>query len=346
MTYKELLEQARPNVGPYCTACPVCNGRACGAQVPGPGAKGSGDVAIRNFEAWQKIRVNMNTIAENNTPDTSFSFFGLNMKYPVFAGPVGAVNLHYGDKLNDITYNDILVSAAAQAGIAAFTGDGTNAEVMKAATKAVQKAGGIGIPTVKPWDINTLEEKFALVKASGCFAVAMDVDAAGLPFLQGLTPPAGSKTVTELREIIKESGKPFIIKGIMTVQGALDAKEAGASAIVVSNHGGRVQDQTPSTAEVLEEIADAAGGDMMILVDGGIRSGTDVFKALALGADAVLIARPYVTAVYGGGEEGVKLYTEKIGKELADTMKMCGVSKLSDISKDNLFKPSSAYVRF
>ena len=259
MTYKELLEQARPNVGPYCTACPVCNGRACGAQVPGPGAKGSGDVAIRNFEAWQKIRVNMNTIAENNTPDTSFSFFGLNMKYPVFAGPVGAVNLHYGDKLNDITYNDILVSAAAQAGIAAFTGDGTNAEVMKAATKAVQKAGGIGIPTVKPWDINTLEEKFALVKASGCFAVAMDVDAAGLPFLQGLTPPAGSKTVTELREIIKESGKPFIIKGIMTVQGALDAKEAGASAIVVSNHGGRVQDQTPSTAEVLEEIADAVG---------------------------------------------------------------------------------------
>ena len=346
MTYKELLEQARPNVGPYCTACPVCNGRACGAQVPGPGAKGSGDVAIRNFEAWQKIRVNMNTIAENNTPDTSFSFFGLNMKYPVFAGPVGAVNLHYGDKLNDITYNDILVSAAAQAGIAAFTGDGTNAEVMKAATKAVQKAGGIGIPTVKPWDINTLEEKFALVKASGCFAVAMDVDAAGLPFLQGLTPPAGSKTVTELREIIKESGKPFIIKGIMTVQGALDAKEAGASAIVVSNHGGRVQDQTPSTAEVLEEIADAVGGDLMILVDGGIRSGADVFKALALGANAVLIARPYVTAVYGGGEEGVKLYTEKIGKELADTMKMCGVSKLSDISKDNLFKPSSAYVRF
>ncbi len=143
---------------------------------------------------------------ENNTPDTSFSFFGLNMKYPVFAGPVGAVNLHYGDKLNDITYNDILVSAAAQAGIAAFTGDGTNAEVMKAATKAVQKAGGIGIPTVKPWDINTLEEKFALVKASGCFAVAMDVDAAGLPFLQGLTPPAGSKTVTELREVIEESG--------------------------------------------------------------------------------------------------------------------------------------------
>ncbi len=346
MTYNELLENARNNMGPHCKACPVCNGRACGNQVPGPGAKGVGDVAIRNYDAWQKIRVNMNTIAENKRPDTSFDFFGLKMRYPIFAGPVGAVNLHYGDKLNDISYNDILVNACKEAGICAFTGDGTNPEVMKAATKAVQAAGGIGIPTVKPWDVNTLADKFALVKASGSIAVAMDVDAAGLPFLQGLTPPAGSKTVLELRDVISKTGKPFIVKGIMTVKGALDAKEAGASAIVVSNHGGRVQDQTPSTAEVLEDIVDAVGKDMMILVDGGIRSGVDIFKALALGADAVLIARPYVTAVYGGAADGVKLYTEKLGKELADTMKMCGVSSLAEISRDNLFRPSSHYVRF
>ena len=84
----------------------------------------------------------------------------------------------------------------------------------------------------------------------------------------------------------------------MTVKGALKAKEAGASAIVVSNHGGRVLDQCPTTAEVLPEIAEAVGADMKILVDGGIRSGVDVFKALALGADAVLIGRPFVTAVY------------------------------------------------
>lgn len=353
MTYKELLESARQSFGEHCKACPVCNGRACGNQIPGPGAKGMGDVAIRNFEAWQKVRVNMNTIAENKTPDTSFDFFGLKMRYPLFAGPVGAVNLHYGDKLDDISYNNILVSAAAEAGIAAFTGDGTNPEVMKAATKAVAAAGGQGIPTVKPWDINTLEEKFALVADSKSFAVAMDVDAAGLPFLQGLTPPAGSKTVPELSDIIAKAGKPFIVKGIMTVQGALDAIRAGASAIIVSNHGGRVLDQTPSTAEVLEEIAAAVRSadaennrHTIILVDGGIRSGTDVFKAIALGADTVLIARPFVTAVYGDGSDGVKLYTEKIGKELADTMKMCGVSSLSEISTKNLFQPKSAYIRF
>jgi isopentenyl diphosphate isomerase/L-lactate dehydrogenase-like FMN-dependent dehydrogenase len=85
---------------------------------------------------------------------------------------------------------------------------------------------------------------------------------------------------------------------------------------------------------------------MMILVDGGIRTGLDVFRALALGADAVLIARPYVTAVYGGGKEGVSLYTEKIGKELADTMKMCGVSSLKGITKSCLFQPTSKIVSF
>ena len=72
---------------------------------------------------------------------------------------------------------------------------------------------------------------------------------------------------------------------------------------------------------------------LKILVDGGIRTGVDVFKALAMGADAVIIARPYVTSVYGGAEEGVKLYTDKIGAELADTMAMCGAGRLSDINE-------------
>ena len=271
---------------------------------------------------------------EKRPIDTSLSLFGKDFKYPFFAGPVGAVNLHYGDSLNDVSYNDILVSSCAELGIAAFTGDGTDSNVMVAATKAIKKAGGLGIPTVKPWNIETIREKMALVKDAGAFAVAMDIDAAGLPFLKNLNPPAGSKSVEEMREIIDAAGVPFIIKGIMTVKGALKAKEAGASAIVVSNHGGRVLDQCPATAEVLEEIADAVDGSMKIFVDGGIRSGTDVFKALALGADAAIIARPFVTAVYGGGREGVESYVQKISSELADTMAMCGVSSLSEITRD------------
>lgn len=334
MNYAECLELARGKMGNYCKACPECNGRACKNQMPGPGAKGIGDTAIRNYDKWKEIRVQMDTLVEKRPIDTSLSLFGKNFQYPFFAGPVGAVNMHYGDSLNDVSYNDILVSSCAEFGIAAFTGDGMDSNVMMAATEAIKKAGGLGIPTVKPWNVEMVREKMALVKDAGAFAAAMDIDAAGLPFLKNFNPPAGSKSVEELREIVKAAGVPFIVKGIMTVKGALKAKEAGAAAIVVSNHGGRVLDQCPATAEVLEEIAKAVDGSMKIFVDGGIRSGTDVFKALALGADAVIIARPFVTAVYGGGREGVEAYIQKIGSELADTMAMCGVSSLAEITRD------------
>lgn len=334
MNYQEALAAARGNIGPYCKACPECNGKACGNKIPGPGAKGFGDTAIRNYDAWKSIRVVMDTIVENTEPDTSVELFGRTFNFPFFAGPVGAVNLHYGDSLDDMAYNNILVRACAEAGIAAFTGDGTNPKVVEAAAEAINAAKGCGIPTIKPWDLGTIQTKFALVEAAEPCAIAMDIDAAGLPFLKNLNPPAGSKTVEEMREIVSLTNRPFIIKGIMSVKGALKAREAGAYGIVVSNHGGRVLDGCDATAHVLEEIATAIGNDIKIFVDGGIRSGTDVFRALALGADAVLIARPFVVSVYGGKEDGVKAYIQKLGVELAETMKMCGAASLSDITRD------------
>ena len=143
--------------------------------------------------------------------------------------------------------------------------------------------------------------------------------------------------MAELREVIEYAKVPFIIKGIMTVKGARKALEAGAAGIVVSNHGGRVQDGVPATAEVLPAIAEVVKGQMVIMVDGGIRSGVAVCKALALGADACILARPYVTAVYGGGAEGVQVLTDKLKAELADTMAMCGVHSLAEISRDMIF---------
>lgn len=334
MNYKEVLANARTCIGEYCKACNECNGKVCKNQMPGPGAKGIGDTAIRNYDKWKEIRVNMDTLTENKKIDTTLEIFGQTFKYPFFAGPVGAVNLHYGDKYNDMTYNNILVSACAKEGILAFTGDGVNSDVMKAATTAIKNVDGMGIPTVKPWNIDTIKEKMDLVKESRAIAVAMDIDAAGLPFLKNMNPPAGAKSVEELKEIIKLSSVPFIVKGIMTVKGALKAKEAGASAIVVSNHGGRVLDGCAATAEVLADIVDAVGDSMKIFVDGGIRSGVDVFKALALGADGVLICRTFVTALYGGEEEGIKTYINKLAAELEDTMAMCGAYSLKDISRD------------
>ena len=337
MTYQEILANARTCMGPYCKSCPTCNGLACKNTVPGPGAKGIGTGFIRNYQKWQELCVNMDTICENKSVDTSFELFGHKVALPVFAAPVGAMQLHYGDKYDDLAYNDILVTACAQAGIAAFTGDGTNPAVMEAAAEALKKNGGCGVPTVKPWNMDTIRQKMELVKAADPFAIAMDIDAAGLPFLKNLTPPAGSKTVEELKEIAAMAGKPFILKGIMTVNGALKALEAGASGIVVSNHGGRVLDQCPATAEVLPAIVDAVDGKMTVLVDGGIRTGMDVFKALALGADAVLIGRPFVNMVYGGGAEGVQVYVDKLKAELADTMAMCGAHSLSDIKRSMIY---------
>ena len=337
MTYQEILANARTCMGPYCKSCPTCNGLACKNTVPGPGAKGIGTGFIRNYQKWQELCVNMDTICENKPVDTSFELFGHKVALPVFAAPVGAMQLHYGDKYDDLAYNDILVTACAQAGIAAFTGDGTNPAVMEAAAEALKKNGGCGVPTVKPWNMDTIRQKMELVKAADPFAIAMDIDAAGLPFLKNMTPPAGSKTVDELKQIVEWAEKPFILKGIMTVAGAKKALEAGASAIVVSNHGGRVLDQCPATAEVLPAIVDAVDGKMTVLVDGGIRTGMDVFKALALGADAVLIGRPFVNMVYGGGAEGVQVYVDKLKAELADTMAMCGAHSLSDIKRSMIY---------
>ena len=333
MTYQEILDHSRNQIGPYCKSCKICNGLTCKNTIPGPGAKGLGTGFIRNYQKWQELCVNMDTICENGPADTTFDFFGHRLALPVMAGPVGAMQLHYGDRYNDMEYNDLLVAACAKAGILAFTGDGTNPAVMEGASKAIAANHGAGVTTVKPWNKEEVFRKLDMARASGAWAIAMDIDAAGLPFLKNLTPPAGSKTVEELKEIADYAQVPFILKGIMTVRGAEKAVKAGAKAIVVSNHGGRVLDQCPATVEVLPEIVEAVGKDVMVLVDGGIRTGMDVFKALALGAKGVLIARPFVNMVYGGGLEGPAALVSKLKAELEDTMLMCGAHSLAEIDR-------------
>ena len=344
MNYQEVLQNARTQIGPYCKACPVCNGRACGNNMPGPGCKTPGNGAARNYDKWQEIFVNMDTLCPGGKLDTSFELFGKTFSAPVFIAPLGAVNMHYGDMHTDITYNRILIPAAAKYGVCALTGDGVDPEVMKNAAKDMAAVGGMGIPTIKPWDKDFVCKKIDLLNELDIFAVAMDIDGAGLPFLKTMDangPTAAdnmnSKSVEEMRELINYAKMPFIIKGIMTPNAALKAVEAGADAIVVSNHGGRVQGNTPATAEVLPAIADAVKGKVKIFVDGGVRSGVDVFKAIALGADAVLMGRPVVPFIYAAGEEGFNVYMDRIVSELRDTMAMCGAHTLKDITREKIW---------
>ena len=337
MDYKEVLEKARGNIGPYCKACPVCNGKACGNSMPGPGSKGPGNGAARNYDAWQKVFVNMDTICSNAAPDTSFKLFGREFALPVFTAPIGALPMHYSNAYDDFAYNDILIPTAVECGSASFTGDGVDPEIMKRSAAAMAKVGGIGIPTIKPWNNEAVFEKLDVLNELGIFAAAMDIDGAGLPFLKAMNPNAGSKPVADLKAVIDYAKMPFIIKGIMTVAGAQKAVEAGAAGIVVSNHGGRVLGQTRATADVLPEIATAVSGKCVSFGDGGSRTGVDVFKARALGADAVLIGRPFVPAVYGGEAEGAKLLFAKLKAELVDTMTMCGAHSLAEITAEKVY---------
>ena len=337
MNYNEVLEKARGNIGPYCKACPVCNGKACGNTMPGPGSKNPGNGAARNFDAWQKVYVNMDTINSHDVPTTDFTMFGHTFGLPIFTAPIGALPMHYSDAYDDFAYNDILIPTAVECGGMSFTGDGVDPEIMKRAVAAMNKVGGVGVPTIKPWNVEAVMAKLDILNENNIFAAAMDIDGAGLPFLKAMNPNAGSKTVEELREIISYAKMPFIIKGIMTPRAAEKAVEAGAAGIVVSNHGGRVLGQTRATADVLPDIARAVKGKCVILVDGGIRSGVDVFKAVARGADAVLVGRPLVPAGYGGEAEGAKLLFDKYKAELIDTMTMCGAHSLAEISPDMVY---------
>lgn len=337
MNYNEILAAARDCVGPYCKACPVCNGKACGNTMPGPGCKYPGNAAARNFDKWQEICVNMDTLCPNADPDVSFELFGHKFAAPIFAAPLGAIDMHYGPKYKDQQYNSILVKAAAEYGLMALTGDGVDPSIMLSAVEDMKAVGGMGCPTIKPWNKEAVFAKLDALNEASIFAAAMDVDGAGLPFLKAMNPNAGSKSVDEMKEIVSYAKMPFIIKGIMTVAGARKAVESGAAAIVVSNHGGRVQGGVPSTAEVLPSIAEAVKGKITILVDGGIRSGVDVFRALALGADGVLIGRPLLPMIYAAGEEGFKVYMDKIVGELKSTMTMCGAAALKDITRDKVW---------
>lgn len=336
MNYSDVLKTAKENMGSLCKVCPVCNGIACKGAIPGPGGKGLGLGFIRNYEDLRKISLNMDTLYEAGAVDLTSELFGHQVAYPFFAAPIGGVNLHYGDLYNDLTYSEAIVEGCMAAGTLGFTGDGVKDEVYDGAVKAIEKAGGMGIPTIKPWSVEEVIEKGLKAKAAGAIGIAMDIDAAGLSILAAQGKPVSPLSVSQIQEIVKAVSLPLILKGIMTVNAAKKALEAGASGIVVSNHGGRVLDETPSGISVLESIAEAVGDQMTILVDGGFRSGLDIFKALALGADGVLIGRPYAISVYGGGAAGVKAYTEKLAAELREAMLMTGAAEICEITRDKV----------
>ena len=338
MDYKDMLKEARANLNGSCRVCKACNGVVCAGEVPGMGGKDTGSAFIQNFKSLQDVKINMRVIHNASNPDTSVELFGRKMKAPIFAAPITGTTLNMGGKISEREYITPVVEGCIDTGIYAMVGDTAVDSFLMDNLDVLKENNGQGIVFIKPWENHDIIKKIKLAEEAGAFAVGVDVDACGLVTLSMHGKTVVPKDVEALKELKVSTKLPFIVKGIMTVEDALLAVEAGVDAIVVSNHGGRVLDCTPGAADVLPSIAEAVKGKITILVDGGVRTGVDVLKLIGLGADGVLIGRPFVTASFGGGKEGVEMYVNKVIGEFEATMRLTGCETVKDIDSKVIFR--------
>jgi 4-hydroxymandelate oxidase len=332
MEMKDIYRVAREKFKGACRVCPVCNGRTCAGEMPGMGGIGTGSSFMANFDSLARIKLNLRTIHDAQEPDLSYDFFGRSLKMPILVAPLAGMVINMGKAMDEREYLSAMVAGAIEAGSISCTCDGPNPMFFDLGMEILKENGGWGVPTLKPRP----EESFlALARRAedcGVNAIATDIDAAGIVHMKKAGQPAGPWPVSAWEKVISRVKVPLILKGVMTVEDAKLAAEAGAGGIVVSNHGGRVLDHTPGTAEVLPEIAGAVKGKVKIFVDGGIRSGTDALKMLALGAEAVLVGRPMAIAAVGGGKQAVALLLTQYADQLRTAMIYGGCKSLRDVS--------------
>ncbi|QTA81506.1 FMN-dependent dehydrogenase [Desulfonema limicola] len=341
---KEIRETAKKNMQGYCRVCAVCNGKSCAGEVPGMGGIGTGSSFTANIESLSALRFNMRLIHDIQEPDTRVSILGKSLDIPVLAAPIGGVSFNMGGRISEEDYINAVLEGCYEKNTLGCVGDGVPGFIHETGYAAIKKLNGKGIPFIKPWEDREFLEKLEKAAATGADIMGMDIDAAGLITLKLMGRPVSPKSPDKLADIIemikKKTSMKFILKGIMTPDEAVLAVKAGADAIAVSNHGGRVLDHVPGAAEVLPGIADAVKGRITILADGGIRTGGDVLKMLALGADAIMIGRPFSIAALGGLKKGVIKYLEQIKSELVSAMVLTGCKRVTHVSRSILYKSS------
>ncbi len=335
---EEYREKARERMKGYCRVCPVCDGRACVGEVPGMGGVGTASSFKANVQSLAALRFNMRTVHGVTAPDLGVNLLGLGLSIPVLAAPIGGVSFNMGGQITEEQYVDSILGGCKAQGTIGCTGDGVQDFIIGASLAGITALDGFGIPFIKPWEDKEFFEKVARAKDAGATVMGMDIDAAGLVTLAKLGHPVYPKPPDKLAEIIAATGMPFILKGIMTPDEARLAVDAGAAAIVVSNHGGRVLDFAPGTAEVLADVARAVGDRCAVLVDGGVRTGGDVLKMLALGADAVLMGRPFSIAAVGGLQQGVETLLERLRGELVSAMVLTGTARADAVDPGILYR--------
>ena len=291
------------------------------------GGLGTGSSFQDNVRALSEMQLNMRCLHEVKEPELSVTVLGFDLSMPVLAAPIGGVSFNMGGSMSEEEYILSKLTACVEAGTVGCTGDGVPDFIHESGFAALKALDGMGIPFIKPWEDQELFTKLDKALDAGAQVVGMDVDAAGLVTLRKMGRPVAPKPMAELAEVIRRTNAKFVVKGVMTPDEAKLCVDAGAAGIVVSNHGGRVLDGTPGTARVLRTVAEAVRGQVSVLADGGVRSGADVLRMLALGADAVMIGRPFSVAVLGGGKDGAAKYLEKIRQELTQCMVLTGTAQ-------------------
>ncbi len=334
---KDVYENAKKLMKGFCHVCQQCNGKACAGEVPGMGGLGTGSSFHSNIESLARVKFNMRLLHGVTEPDTSVTIFGQKLDLPIIAAPIGGVSFNMGGGVSEDDYIRAIIGGCHNKGTIGCTGDGVPDFIHESGFNAIEEFGGNGIPFIKPWEDRELFDKLEKAEKTGAKIVGIDIDAAGLVTLRQMGRPVSPKTPEQLCEIISATSMKFVLKGIMTVDEAQIAADAGADAIVVSNHGGRVLDSLPGTADILEPITSEVSDRLAIFVDGGVRSGGDVLKLLALGADAVMIGRPFSVAAVGGLQEGVETYIDKIRAELVQSMVLTGTASVENVSESILF---------
>lgn len=329
--------EVRDRFNGICFGCQCCDGRACAGKVPGMGGITNGRCFRSNVEALSKVLVRPRFIHDIEEVSTEIDLFGLHLKFPVIGAPIAGMWRNLPDIISEQALISAFVDGARGANTVTMTGGGlmpSKEPIEGLAFEMVKELGGGKnfIPILKPHSDDALLIRFiSTARDLGCRAVGVDIDS-----MLSLAKWNGSKSrgVNSWHKIVASADIPVIFKGIMTTEDARAAVDAGASAIVVSNHGGRVLDDMPSTAEVLPGIASAVADEIVVMADGGIRTGADVFKMLALGAKAVLVGRPLIIGAVMRGSEGVQITLEALRDELIEVMRMTGTADISGVTRE------------
>ncbi len=345
MTLKEVRHNAQDKLKGICGVYKVCDGgpkKLCMGQKYGEpigmGGAGKGLSFRANVQALDRIKLIPRLITPHFEPELKTSIFNHDISFPILSSSLSGVKASMGGSISEFEFACSVLFGARDSGTLGLIGNTAVDGEELTGIKAVKEVG-CGIPILKPQSNQKLLKLIKMAEKANATAVGVDVDGCGSTVWEKWGKPVYKKSASDLKELVDSTDLPFIVKGIMCVADALEVMDLGIAGIDVSNHGGRVLDSTLGVAEVLPKIVKAINGKVAITSGGGVRTGFDVLKMLALGADGVLIGRDMVRAVLGGGAQGVKLHFDYLKSDLRRAMLLTNCKNIDDIDERILIRP-------